>query len=75
MPVYLKRLQYKDDSVRAIKWFEMTKDSSYLKKYSWYEKKPLKREQNNFPSTDKNNSLAILNEKKYLQINNGAIII
>ena len=75
MPVYLKRLQYKDDSVRAIKWFEMTKDSSYLKKYSWYEKKPLKREQNNFPATEKNNSLAMLNEKKYLQINNGAIII
>ena len=75
MPVYLKRLQYKDDSVRAIKWFEMTKDSSYLKKYSWYERKPLKREQNNFPATEKNNPLAMLNGKKYLQKNNGAIII
>ena len=75
MPSYLKRLQYKDDSVRAIKWFEMTKDSSYLKKYSWYERKPLKREQNNFPATEKNNPLAMLNGKKYLQKNNGAIII
>ena len=75
MPAYFKRLQYKADSVRAIKWFEMTKDSSYLKKYSLHEKKPLKREQNNFPATEKNNLVAMLNKKKYLQKNNGAIII
>ena len=33
MPSYLERLQYKEDSIRARKWFEMTKDSSYIKKY------------------------------------------
>jgi penicillin-binding protein 2 len=33
MPEYLSRLQYKTDSVRAFKWFELTKDSSHIKKY------------------------------------------
>lgn len=33
MPKHLKRLQYKEDSIRARKWFQMTKDSSYIKKY------------------------------------------
>ncbi|MGZ8540649.1 MAG: hypothetical protein ACXWV6_08380, partial [Chitinophagaceae bacterium] len=34
MPKHLKRLQYKEDSIRAYKWFEMTKDSSYIEKYT-----------------------------------------
>jgi penicillin-binding protein 2 len=34
MPKHLARLQYKEDSIRARKWFEMTKDSSYIKKYT-----------------------------------------
>ncbi|MGN6402880.1 MAG: penicillin-binding protein 2 [Flavisolibacter sp.] len=33
MPGYLPRLQYIDDSVRAFKWFKITKDSNYIKKY------------------------------------------
>jgi penicillin-binding protein 2 len=33
IPDYFERLQYKTDSVRARKWFEMTKDSGYIKKY------------------------------------------
>lgn len=33
MPDYLERLQYIEDSTRAFKWFEMTKDSAYIKKY------------------------------------------
>jgi penicillin-binding protein 2 len=33
MPDYLNRLQYKTDSIRAWKWFNITKDSSYIKKY------------------------------------------
>jgi len=33
MPEYLNRVQYKTDSVRAYKWFEMTKDSNYIRKY------------------------------------------
>ena len=34
MPKHLARLQYKEDSIRARKWFEMTKDSSYIEKYT-----------------------------------------
>jgi penicillin-binding protein 2 len=33
MPPHLKRLQFREDSIRARKWFEMTKDSTYLEKY------------------------------------------
>lgn len=33
MPSYLVRMQYREDSIRAFKWFEMTKDSSYIQKY------------------------------------------
>jgi len=33
MPSYLPRLQYKEDSVRARYYFNLTKDSSYIKKY------------------------------------------
>ncbi|WP_126969901.1 penicillin-binding protein 2 [Gynurincola endophyticus] len=33
MPSYLKRMQYREDSIRAFKWFEMTKDSAYIEKY------------------------------------------
>ena len=40
MPSYLTREQYKADSVRAFEWFKMTKDSSYIDKYT-FEKKGL----------------------------------
>jgi penicillin-binding protein 2 len=33
MPSYLPRLQYKEDSVRARFYFNLTKDSTYIKKY------------------------------------------
>jgi penicillin-binding protein 2 len=33
LPEYLPRLQFKTDSVRAYKWFELTSDSNYIKKY------------------------------------------
>ncbi len=33
MPGYLPRLQYKTDSARARQWFELTRDSSYIRKY------------------------------------------
>ena len=33
MPSYLSRLQYIEDSTRAFKWFEMTKDSAYIRKF------------------------------------------
>ncbi|HVE61776.1 MAG TPA: penicillin-binding protein 2 [Chitinophagaceae bacterium] len=33
MPLHLPRLQYKADSVRAFRWYKMTNDSNYIKKY------------------------------------------
>jgi penicillin-binding protein 2 len=33
MPGYLGRLQYIEDSTRAYKWFDMTKDSNYIRKF------------------------------------------
>lgn len=33
MPAYFKRAQYKEDSIRAFKWYQTTKDSSYIKRY------------------------------------------
>ena len=34
MPSYFKRLQYKEDSIRAFKWFQVTKDSSFIDRFS-----------------------------------------
>jgi penicillin-binding protein 2 len=33
MPGYLARLQYIEDSTRAFRWFDMTKDSNYIRKF------------------------------------------
>ncbi|AEW03097.1 penicillin-binding protein 2 [Niastella koreensis] len=33
IPDYFERLQYKTDSIRARKWFDLTKDSNYIRKY------------------------------------------
>lgn len=33
MPSYLPRMQYKADSTRAMEWFKITGDSSYIKKF------------------------------------------
>jgi penicillin-binding protein 2 len=33
MPSYLPRLQFKEDSTRAYRWFKMTNDSNYIHKY------------------------------------------
>ncbi len=47
MPAYLPRLQYKADSIRAIKWMQLTKDSSVYKRFL---KKALpKKEPGNVP--------------------------
>ena len=35
MPSYLTREQYKADSIRAYEWFKMTKDSTYIDKYTF----------------------------------------
>ena len=50
MPSFLKDLQRKEDSIRAFKWFEMRKDSAYIRKYVIAEKNqsaPLKKKNNN----------------------------
>ena len=38
MPAYLKRLQYRTDSVRAQDWFKRTNDSSYIRKFISFQK-------------------------------------
>jgi len=69
MPKHLKRLQYKEDSIRARKWFEMTKDSSYINKYTRVG--PVKNPAKKKETPDKNNQPALLavlpNEKIYKQ--------
>lgn len=42
MPAYLKRLQFKTDSLRAEDWLKRTKDSSYIRKYLSLDTKPAK---------------------------------
>jgi penicillin-binding protein 2 len=44
MPEYLDRLQYIEDSTRARRWFEMTNDSAYIKKYIFKNYKEPKRD-------------------------------
>jgi len=69
MPPYLKRLQFIEDSTRARRWFETTKDSTYLKRYVIVEKiktvhGPL-NENNNVPlHTAKPEWSAILPDEK-----------
>lgn len=74
MPPYLERLQFIEDSTRARRWFEITKDSAYLKKYvevkmGMIEKRhPAKK---NIPAGKSNTGLlAALPDKKKIQNNN-----
>ena len=46
MPKYYKRKQFIADSLRAVEWFKMTKDSSYIKKYVF--------ESSQMPGSEKN---------------------
>ena len=72
MPPYLKRLQFIEDSTRARRWFETTKDSAYLKKYVRYiamekntvERNPQRKEKTPAPVTE---SLALLPDEKYFR--------
>ncbi|MEO8405723.1 MAG: penicillin-binding protein 2 [Chitinophagaceae bacterium] len=70
MPVYLKRLQYKTDSLRAQDWFKKTNDSSYIKKYVGYMKKkiswPVKKDHPAKANIDNEELTAILPDKKSL---------
>jgi penicillin-binding protein 2 len=67
MPAYFKRLQFKTDSLRAVEWFQKTKDSSYLEKYTILDHAipaPAKEKKPNLPQA-KNNWVAILPDEKY----------
>ena len=67
MQAYFKRIQFIDDSTRAVEWFKMTKDSSYLEKYTI--NKPVKRNrEDNRPLPLSGNKLvAILPGKQSLR--------
>jgi penicillin-binding protein 2 len=69
MPPYLQRLQFIEDSIRAYKWFETTKDSAYIKKYLGVQNQmPEKipgRKKDIPPVNQKLALLAILPDKKH----------
>jgi penicillin-binding protein 2 len=66
MPAYFRRLQFKTDSLRAIEWFQKTKDSSYLEKYTYVPEQlpPVGPERPN-PAQTKTELVAILINEKY----------
>ena len=68
MPKHLKRLQYKEDSIRAFKWFEMTKDSNYIKKYTHHRISTGPVEKKELPGKSKtsHSALAIVPAEKLL---------
>jgi penicillin-binding protein 2 len=69
MPSYLPRLQYKEDSVRAYYWFNLTKDSNYIRKYAYYnyDNKIIRPGKKELPAPVKKETqiTAILNDDKY----------
>ena len=63
MPDWLPREQYKQDSIRAQYWFNITKDSNYIKKYIKKSASSVPKQQN--PQTKiASNRAAILNDSK-----------
>jgi penicillin-binding protein 2 len=68
MPAYFRRLQFKTDSLRAIEWLKMTKDSTRLKRYLTHT--PAKK--TNTPKEPKegrntvNQLVAVLRNEKYI---------
>ena len=66
MPSYLNRVQFIADSIRAFEWFRMTKDSSYIDRYTLENFQPV-LPQKKYPLPGRNKitvaSLAILDEK------------
>jgi penicillin-binding protein 2 len=68
MPAYFKRLQYKTDSLRAVEWFQKTKDSTYLERFTMTEVKsssPVKNE-TPFSGNKKKYDVAVLPNDKFL---------
>jgi penicillin-binding protein 2 len=67
MPAYFKRLQFKTDSVRAIEWFQKTKDSSYIEKYTLLDPLPVRPPKKEKPVAEKRKIVAVLSNEKYLR--------
>jgi penicillin-binding protein 2 len=66
MPKHLERVQYKEDSIRARKWFEMTKDSSYIEKYTKLDlKTPSKKGSDPLPAHSSQLLAILAAEKKF----------
>jgi len=68
MPSYLTREQFKEDSIRAFKWFEMTKDSSYIDKYTKVDTHLIrvKKENKNPKPATHTEILALIPDKKQI---------
>ena len=63
-PSYFKRLQYKEDSIRARKWYQVTHDSSYLKRFTYLV--PTEKKQPNPAKLTYKMAVAILPDEKKL---------
>jgi penicillin-binding protein 2 len=68
MPSYLTREQFKADSIRAFEWFRMTKDSSYIDKYTYdkIDESLLPKKQNPSPlkqKTTHTSAIALIDDK------------
>jgi penicillin-binding protein 2 len=66
LPDYLTREQFREDSIRAYKWFEMTNDSSYIEKFITLGKPLNKSNSNNSvpKPVKKSEQLALLPDDK-----------
>ena len=65
LPPFLKDMQRKEDSIRARKWFEMTKDSTYIKKYiTSFDMLKSPAEKKESPASKKQAEVAILTDEK-----------
>ena len=66
MPKYYIRKQFVEDSIRAYKWFEMTRDSSYIEKYV-FEEPSLPGREKSKPPQQKKNEVAIWNNERTIR--------
>ena len=67
LPPFLNDLQKKEDSIRAYKWFDLTEDSSYIRKYTLFKiAQPKSTGDRVYPYSFINVMAAILPDEKYL---------